>query len=41
MDPNEREELAQALIELIETNDEVAWAVQRCACRSPNIVKVI
>ena len=41
MDPNERELLAQALIELIENNDEVAWAVQSCACRSPNIVKVI
>jgi hypothetical protein len=38
MNPNEK--LAQAIIELIENNDEVAWAVQSCACRSPNIVKV-
>jgi hypothetical protein len=41
MDASGKEELAQAIIDLIENNDEVAWAVQSCACRSPNIIKVI
>ena len=40
MDANDKERLAQAIIELIETNDEVAWAIMKCACRSPHIVKV-
>jgi len=39
MNANEKEELAKAIIELIETNNEVAWAVQSCACRSPSIVE--
>ena len=41
MDANRREELAQALIELIETDPEVQAAVMSCASCSPNIVKVI
>ena len=41
MDPNKREELAQAIIELIETHDGVQRAVMSCACCSPDIVKVI
>ena len=40
MNANEKEQLAKAIIELIETNNEVAWAVQSCACRSPHTVKV-
>ena len=40
MNTNEKEELAKAIIELIETNDEVAWAIMKCACRSPHIVEV-
>lgn len=40
MNANDKEELVKAMIELIENNDEVRWAVQSCACRSPNIVKV-
>ena len=41
MNTKDKEELAQPIIELIETNDEVAWSVQSCACRSPHIAKVI
>ena len=41
MDTNEKERLAQAIIELIETDPEVRAAVISCACCSPNIVKVI
>ncbi len=41
MDAHDKEELARAMIELIENNDEVRWAVQSCARCSPNIVKVI
>ena len=41
MDPTEREELAQAIIELIEMHDGVQRAVMSCVCYSPNIVKVI
>ena len=40
MKTNEKEKLARAIIELIENNDEVRWAVQSGACRSPIIVKV-
>jgi hypothetical protein len=40
METKQKGELAQVIIELIETNDQVAWAIQACACRSPNIVKV-
>jgi hypothetical protein len=41
VDVHEKELLARAIIELIETNDGVQRAVIRCACSSPNIVKVI
>jgi hypothetical protein len=41
MNVNDKERLAQAIIELIETNPEVRAAVISCACCSPNIVTVI
>ncbi len=39
MNANDKEELVKAMIELIESNDEIRWAVQSCARCSPNIVK--
>ena len=41
MNANQKERLAQAIIQLIETDPEVRAAVISCACCSPNIVKVI
>jgi hypothetical protein len=41
MDVKETEELAQAIIELIETHDGVRRAVMHCAFCSPNIRTVI
>jgi len=41
MNMTDKKELAQAIIELIETHDGVQRAVMGCACCSPNIVKVI
>ncbi len=41
MNAHDKEELAQAIIDLIENNDKVRWAVQSCARCSPNIVTVI
>ena len=41
MNTNDKEELAQTMIELIETDPDVRAAVMSCACCSPNIVKVI
>jgi hypothetical protein len=41
MDMEESEQLAQAIIALIETHDGVRRAVMHCACCSPNIRTVI
>lgn len=41
MKAENKERFARAVIELIETDPEVRSAVMRCACRSPNIVKVV
>jgi len=41
MNKDEKEKLAKAIIELIETNEDVRNAVMHCAFCSPNIVTVI
>ena len=41
MDANEKERLAQAIIELIETHRGVKGAIIHCAVCSPNIRTVI
>jgi len=41
MNEIEKEALARAIIELIETHDGVQRAVMHCACCSPNIRTVI
>lgn len=41
MDEDEKEELARAIIERIESRDGVRQAVMHCAFCSPNIVKVV
>ena len=38
MNMRERGELAEALIELLATHDELRAAVMECACHCPNIV---
>ena len=41
MNANEKEQLAKAIIELIETHEGVQEAVMHCAFCSPNIRTVI